>query len=43
MVAGGLNGGTGPARVISTTDGGAAWSLSADARLSGVELLFGVS
>jgi hypothetical protein len=43
VLAGGLNGGSGPARVISTTDGGATWSLSADAGLSGVELLFGVS
>jgi photosystem II stability/assembly factor-like uncharacterized protein len=43
VVGGGLNGGFGPARVISTTDGGATWSLSASAGLSGVELLFGVS
>jgi len=43
VVAGSLNGAFGPARVISTTDGGATWSLSADAGLSGVELLFGVS
>ena len=43
VAAGGLNGGSGPARVISTTDGGATWSLSASAGLSSVELLFGVS
>ena len=43
VVAGGLNGGSGPATVITTTDGGATWSLSADAGLSSVELLFGVS
>ena len=43
VAVGGLNGGSGPARVITTTDGGATWSLSASAALSGVQQLMDVS
>jgi hypothetical protein len=43
VAVGGLNGGSGPARVISTTDGGATWSLSTSAGLSGIQQLLGVS
>ena len=40
---GALAAGAGPARVISTADGGATWSLSASAGLSSVEFPDGVS
>jgi len=43
VAVGGINGGPGPATVISTTDGGATWSLSADPALAGLQELFGVS
>jgi hypothetical protein len=43
VATGGLNGGFGPARAISTTDGGATWSLSAGAALTPVQQLDGVS
>jgi photosystem II stability/assembly factor-like uncharacterized protein len=43
VAVGGLNGGAGPARVISTTDGGATWSLSASSGLAGIQQLNGVS
>jgi hypothetical protein len=40
---GGINGGTNPAVVISTTNGGASWSMSTDPELASVEDLFSVS
>jgi hypothetical protein len=43
VAVGGLNGGSGPARVIVTTDGGATWSLSASPALAGIQQLIGVS
>jgi hypothetical protein len=43
VAVGGLNGGSGPASAISTTDGGATWSLSSSAGLSGIEQLDGAS
>jgi hypothetical protein len=43
VAVGGINGGSGPGTVISTTNGGASWSLSTASALSGVEDLFSVS
>lgn len=43
VVVGGLNLGDGLAQVITTTDGGATWSRSADPTLSGLQDLFSVS
>jgi hypothetical protein len=40
---GGINGGARPAAVISTTNGGASWSLSADPALASVQQFFSVS
>jgi len=40
---GGLNGGSGPAAVISTTNGGASWSFSTDPKLAKSQDLFSVS
>lgn len=40
---GGVNGGPGPAAVISTTNGGASWSLSNDQSLASVQQFFSVS
>jgi hypothetical protein len=43
VAGGGINGGSGPAAVISTADGGATWSLSSDPALADVQQVFGVS
>jgi hypothetical protein len=43
VAGGGINGGPGPAAVISTTDGGATWSMSADPALAGVQQVMGLS
>jgi hypothetical protein len=43
VAVGGVNGGPGPATVISTTDGGTSWSLSTAAALSSAQELFSVS
>ena len=43
VAVGGLNEVDGTATVISTTNGGASWSLSPDPRLAGIQQLFGVS
>lgn len=43
VAVGGVNGGAGPATVISTTDGGTSWSLSAAPTLSDAQDLFSVS
>ncbi len=43
VAGGGLNEGDGVAQVISTTDGGVTWTLSADPTLTGVQQIFGLS
>jgi len=43
VAVGGQFGGPGPAAVISTTDGGTTWKLSASRALNGVQQLFGLS
>jgi hypothetical protein len=43
LAVGGINGGTGPAAVISTINGGTTWSLSTDPALAGLQQVFGVS
>jgi hypothetical protein len=43
VAGGGIKGGPGPAAVISTTDGGATWSLSADPALASLQQVFAVS
>jgi hypothetical protein len=43
VAGGGINGGPGPAAVISTTDGGATWSMSADPALAGVQQVMSLS
>jgi hypothetical protein len=43
VAVGGINGGPGPAAVISTTDAGASWSMSADPELANAQNLFSVS
>jgi len=43
VAGGGLNEGDGEAQVISTTDGGATWTLSTDPTLQGVQQIFGLS
>jgi hypothetical protein len=40
---GGINGGAGPAAVISTTNGGASWSMSSSPELASAQDLFSVS
>jgi hypothetical protein len=43
VAGGGVNGGPGPAAVISTTDGGATWSMSADPALASVQQVMSLS
>ena len=43
VAGGGVNGGPGPAAVISTTDGGATWSMSADPALAPVQQVMSLS
>jgi hypothetical protein len=43
VAVGGINGGSGPATVISTTNGGTSWSLSTASALGSVEDFFSVS
>jgi hypothetical protein len=43
IAAGGLNEADGVAQVISTTDGGATWTLSTDPALSGIQQIFSLS
>ncbi len=43
VAVGGVNGGPGPAAVITTTDGGTTWSLSTDPALASVQEFFSVS
>ena len=43
VAVGGINGGDGPAQVISTTNGGASWSRSSDSDVASIQDLFSVS
>lgn len=43
VAVGGINGGPGPAAVISTTDGGTTWSMSSDPALGNLQEAFDVS